>query len=94
LLLSCRVIGRTVETAVVSYLAQDARRRGLTRMQGWFLPTKKNAPASDFYSQHGFSLQKSETQGALWSLDLTNGLPACPDWIKLVVSEGDRNCEK
>jgi FkbH-like protein len=94
LLLSCRVIGRTVETAIVSYLAQDARRRGLTRMQGWFLPTKKNAPASEFFSQHGFSLEKTEPQGALWSLDLNNGVLACPDWIKLTVSEGDRNWEK
>ena len=90
-LLSCRVIGRTVETAILSYLAQDARNRGLTRMQGWFLPTKKNAPAIEFYAQHGFSLQKSEPQGALWTLDLSDGLPACPNWIRLTVPEGDRN---
>jgi FkbH-like protein len=88
-LLSCRVIGRAVETAILSYLAQDARRRGLTRMQGWFLPTKKNAPASDFYSQHGFRVGKQETQGSLWTLDLTNGLPACPSWIRLTIPEGD-----
>ena len=88
-LLSCRVIGRTVETAILSYLAQDARRRGLTRMQGWFLPTKKNAPASEFYAQHGFSLLKSEAHGSLWVLDLTNGLPSCPSWVKLTFPEGD-----
>jgi FkbH-like protein len=89
-LLSCRVIGRTVETAILSYLVQDARRRGLNRIQGWFLPTKKNAPASDFYSQHGFALRKSEPQGALWTLDLRNGLPKCPDWIKLTVQKRDQ----
>jgi FkbH-like protein len=88
-LLSCRVIGRTVETAILSYLAQQARERGLTRMQGWFLPTKKNAPARDFYSQHGFSQQTSEPQGVLWTLDLNSCLPSCPDWIKLTVAEGD-----
>jgi FkbH-like protein len=88
-LLSCRVIGRTVETAILSHLAQHARERGLTRMQGWFLPTKKNAPASDFYPQHGFSPQKSEPRGVLWTLDLNNRLPSCPDWIKLTVAEGD-----
>jgi FkbH-like protein len=91
LLLSCRVIGRTVESAILSYLAEGARRRGLARMQGWFLPTKKNAPASDFYAQHGFSLLKDEPQGTLWMLDLSNGLPPCPSWIKLIVSGGDRN---
>lgn len=88
-LLSCRVIGRNVETAILSYLAEDARRRGLTRIAGWFLPTKKNAPASDFYAQHGFSAARKETQGALWTLDLRNGLPACPDWIKLTIPQGE-----
>ncbi len=54
LLLSCRVIGRTVETAFLSKLAEEARTAGATRLEGWFLPTKKNAPAKDFYAQHGF----------------------------------------
>lgn len=93
-LLSCRVIGRTVETAVLSYLAEDARRRGLTRMQGWFLPTKKNAPASDFYAQHGFFSEKTEPQGTLWTLDLSNNLPLCPEWIKVTIPEGDAICQK
>lgn len=84
-LLSCRVIGRSIETAVVSYLAQDARHRGLAQVRGWFLPTKKNAPAKDFYAQHGFSSERIESQGSLWVLQLNNGIPACPDWIKLTI---------
>ena len=42
LLLSCRIIGRTVETALLSYLAECAAARGRRRLLGWFLPTKKN----------------------------------------------------
>lgn len=84
-LLSCRVIGRSVETAILSYLAQDARNRGLTQMRGWFLPTKKNAPAKDFYAQHGFSVEQRETRGSLWALRLGEKTPACPEWIKLTI---------
>jgi FkbH-like protein len=95
-LLSCRVIGRTVETALLAYLAEEARERGLRRLDGWFLPTKKNAPARDFYREHGFQLLAEKTPegapGERWSLDLGSlDLAAkkvrCPDWIRLIVSD-------
>ena len=69
-LLSCRVIGREVETALLAYLAEEARRRGMRRLEGWFLPTKKNAPAREFYREHGFRLLTEEAPGELWGIDL------------------------
>jgi len=83
LLLSCRVIGRTIETALLAYLIQQACSRGLGFLKGWFLPTARNAPAGDFYPSHGFSLSRTETQGSLWQFDLTNSKPACPEWIEM-----------
>jgi FkbH-like protein len=88
LLLSCRVIGRTVETALLSALAQAASRRGRTRLAGHFLPTRKNAPARNFYSQHGFHLESDGSAGSLWSLDLTRQQIPCPDWIELKFLDG------
>jgi FkbH-like protein len=90
-LLSCRVIGRTVETALLAHLAEEARERGLRRLEGWFLPTKKNAPAREFYREHGFSLLAEKTPdgapGELWSLDLAEIGLQCPDWVRLIVSD-------
>jgi FkbH-like protein len=90
-LLSCRVIGRTVETALLAYLAEEGRDRGLRCLEGWFLPTKKNAPARDFYREHGFRLLADNTPdgapGQLWSLDLADKILRCPDWIRLIVSD-------
>ncbi len=85
-LLSCRVIGRTVETALLAHLAESAAQRGRKRLEGWFLPTKKNAPARDFYEQHGFELQATSCEGSLWTLDLKTSTLRCPDWIKLKVA--------
>ena len=88
-LMSCRVIGRTVETAFLSFLAGRARSQGAQRLQGWFLPTKKNAPARDFYSTHGFTSAHQNGDGTLWTLDLAaNSLPA-PEWIRLRILNGD-----
>jgi FkbH-like protein len=81
-LLSCRVIGRTVETAFLAHLVQRARERQLRIMQGWFLPTKKNAPARDFYANHGFHLVKQDENRMLWQLDLTRSQITWPAWIK------------
>jgi FkbH-like protein len=82
-LMSCRVIGRTIETAFLSHLAERAAGRGCKRLVGWFLPTKKNAPARDFYAQHGFQRQDSNGDGSLWSLDLERSPLNRPEWIKL-----------
>jgi FkbH-like protein len=86
-LLSCRVIGRTVETGLLAHVAKSAAERGCQRLVGWFLPTKKNAPARDFYQQHGFVLGETNDSGTLWVLDLKSSTLASPDWIKLNVAE-------
>jgi len=87
-LLSCRVIGRTVETALLAHLADSAARRGCKQLTGWFLPTKKNAPAREFYQQHGFELAKQNGDGSLWSLDLAQRKIASPEWIKVSMTDG------
>jgi predicted enzyme involved in methoxymalonyl-ACP biosynthesis len=86
--LSCRVIGRTVETALLAYIAESAVQRGRKQLAGWFLPTKKNAPARDFYAQHGFERREANGNDSLWTLDLKSSTLHCPDWIKLKVSAG------
>ena len=82
-LMSCRVIGRTVETALLAALAGDARERGAGLLQGWFLPTKKNAPAAAFYREHGFEAVETNGSGVMWSLDLRSSELRVPEWIEL-----------
>ncbi len=83
LLLSCRVIGRTVETAFLARLAHEARERGVRAIEGWFLPTRKNAPAKDFYPKHGFEQVGENGEGSRWSYDLRKPM-AIPDWIRFL----------
>ena len=89
-LLSCRVIGRTVETALLSHVAERARLAGAKRLRGRFLPTKKNAPAREFYPAHGFSLVGEDGDGSLWELDLERAGVACPEWVRLTVTNGEK----
>jgi FkbH-like protein len=81
-LLSCRVIGRTVETAFLAYLIEEAAAGGANAIQGWFFPTKKNAPAGDFYASHGFRPAAETDQGTAWVLDLPQEVVRRPEWIR------------
>jgi FkbH-like protein len=81
-LLSCRVIGRTVETALLAYLIEEATAGGAKAIQGSFLPTKKNTPAKDFYASHGFRPAAGADQGTDWVLDLPQEVVRRPEWIR------------
>ncbi|HWE02466.1 MAG TPA: HAD-IIIC family phosphatase [Tepidisphaeraceae bacterium] len=81
LLLSCRVIGRTIETALLAALAREAIRDGATKLVGWFVPTKKNAPARDFYKSHHFVAVQEREGATLWELDLVANSIASPQWV-------------
>ena len=83
-LMSCRVIGRSVETAFLAKIIADAKTTGTKRVIGEYIPTKKNAPAADFYERHGFAKQKERGDCASWMLDLAHGTVEVPDWIELI----------
>ncbi|MBI1358255.1 MAG: HAD-IIIC family phosphatase [Acidobacteria bacterium] len=85
LLLSCRVIGRTVETALLAWLARQAREDGARKLRGLFAPTKKNKPCETFYQDHGFREIERGEAGVLWELDLVAD-PAleAPSWVQVV----------
>ena len=82
-LLSCRVLGRGVEDAVLAFLCDRARARGRCLIRGRFIPTRKNAQAAAFLARHGF-----EARGDEWVADPTRTRVACPAWIRLTVAEG------
>ena len=86
-LMSCRVVGRTVETAFLSHVAAQAVRRGARYLRGWYLPTKKNDLVKDFYETHGFKLVEESDKGSLWEFALKNGCIRAPEWVTCHVFE-------
>jgi FkbH-like protein len=80
-LLSCRVLGRTVEDAALIFLLHRARRLGAGEVVGVFRPTAKNAAAADFFSRNGFQ-RISDTGGETrWRLDAIAFDRSFPDWF-------------
>jgi FkbH-like protein len=83
-LMSCRVIGRTVETAILAAVVDQARAAKASRLIGDFISTKKNVPAGDVYAEHGFEKAGASTYegGTRWELDLEEKVIETPAWIE------------
>jgi len=56
LLLSCRVIGRTVENAILEHLRRWLVEKGVSQLYGEYLPTAKNGLVSNLLPRFDFTL--------------------------------------
>jgi FkbH-like protein len=77
-LLSCRVLGRGIETAFLDGVMRDLLDSGLKRLDAEFILTERNGMAKEFLAQHQF--QKC---GEFWCRPLKTGDVICPKWISL-----------
>ncbi|MCP5367803.1 MAG: HAD-IIIC family phosphatase [Hyphomicrobiales bacterium] len=69
-LMSCRVLGRRVEEAVLAHLAQRAQAAGATALVGRFIPSGRNELVRDHYAKLGFAAAGRDGAAEVWRLDL------------------------
>lgn len=70
-LMSCRVLKRTMEAAMLAVLLERARNDGVRSIRGRYIPTAKNSMVADHYSKLGFVLIDSHVDGSTtWELDV------------------------
>jgi FkbH-like protein len=83
-LMSCRVIGKSVETALLARIAQDARGAGAESLTAEFIDSGRNQVASTFLPGHGF---ESAAEGR-WVRSLQAQGPEWPSWIEATRAPG------
>lgn len=69
-LMSCRVLQRRVEEAVLDVLAATGRDRGITKLIGYYVPTERNGMVRDHYLRLGFTVGPDAAGIEAWHLDL------------------------
>lgn len=70
-IMSCRVLKRGMEDAMLDSLVAAAKAAGITKLQGHYYPTAKNGMVQDFYTGMGFTLLERSADGqGLWELPL------------------------
>lgn len=61
--MSCRVMGRKIENAIIEDIELAARIRGYNELVGIYKPTEKNKPVQDLYSSLGYKVRKIYDDG-------------------------------
>ncbi|NEU13239.1 HAD-IIIC family phosphatase [Methylobacterium sp. BTF04] len=74
-LMSCRVLGRRVEAAMLSVLVESVAERGGDHLVGLYRPSPKNAMVARLYPDLGFAALASEPDEARFGLDLSAYVP-------------------
>jgi len=70
-LMSCRVLKRNLECAVMDKMVQICKKRRINRIIGYYYPTKKNKMVKFFYDECGFTKKQEDDAGATtWVLNV------------------------
>lgn len=73
-LMSCRVLKRGMELAMMDALAEQAEKHGIQKIRGYYYPTAKNGMVRELYVGLGFRrLSEDEAGNTVWELDLCPG---------------------
>ncbi|MET4045491.1 FkbH-like protein [Bradyrhizobium sp. RT6a] len=68
-LMSCRVLGRCVEQAVLAEILLRARAAGVSILEGIYIPTERNEMVREHYGKLGFSRIEEASDGSIrWEL--------------------------
>lgn len=71
-LMSCRVLKRDMEYAMMDELVRRCREAGVRVIRGYYFPTKKNNMVKDFYGQMGFDrISEDEEGNTIWETDIS-----------------------
>ncbi|SCW53928.1 HAD-superfamily phosphatase, subfamily IIIC/FkbH-like domain-containing protein [Ruminococcaceae bacterium YRB3002] len=83
-LMSCRVLKRDMECAMMDEFVRLCLERGVTTVVGHYYPTAKNKMVRDFFADRGFTLVNEDGEGnRLYELDISGGYETTNRYIKV-----------
>ncbi len=82
-LMSCRVLGRKIESSFLSYIIDDLVKEGVKSMLSSYIKTAKNAQVEMFFENNGFSLTESSEGAKNYTLNTIDWKNHTPDFITI-----------
>ncbi len=74
-LMSCRVLKREMELAMLDEVVSAAKSRGVERLRGYYLPTAKNGMVRGLYESFGFTKVSETPEETVWELETAGYIP-------------------
>lgn len=69
-LMSCRVLKRDMEYAMLDALVNRCQQSGILVIRGYYYPTAKNGMVKNFYQNVGFNKMSESREGSIWEFTL------------------------
>ena len=83
-LMSCRVLKRDMEFAMMDTLVKQAQKDNIKEIKGYYYPTAKNGMVKDFYKIQGFEKESEDAEGnSIWKLNIENKYENKNKYIKV-----------
>ncbi len=87
-IMSCRVLKRDMEFAMMDKLVEKAKQAGIETIRGYYYPTAKNRMVEDFYEKMGFTLtDKDQVGNTTWEFAVTDNYQNKNQWIRVNENE-------
>jgi FkbH-like protein len=81
--MSCRVLNREMEFAMFDALVEQCAARGIRKIVGVYIPSKKNSMVAGHYANLGFTRVEENSEGReLWQYDVSPAYPAKSRFIR------------
>ena len=77
-IMSCRVLKRDMEFAMLDRLIERSREQGIKTIKGYYYPTAKNKMVKDLYGRFGFEkISEDEEGNSVWTLSVDSYEQKC-----------------
>ncbi|MCM1335843.1 MAG: HAD-IIIC family phosphatase [Bacteroides sp.] len=74
-LMSCRVLKREMELAMLDEVVRRAKERGIAKIFGYYRPTAKNGMVKELYGDFGFKKVAESEEETVWKLAVNDHFP-------------------
>ncbi len=74
-IMSCRVLKREMELAMLDKVVEEARAQGLKKIIGYYYPTAKNGMVKELFGTFGFTKVSDDEGSTVWELDISDYAP-------------------
>ncbi|HKW77340.1 MAG TPA: HAD-IIIC family phosphatase [Terriglobales bacterium] len=86
-IMSCRVLKRGMEAAMLDALVAECREHGVSEIRGYYIPTERNGLVAEHYAALGFEAAGGNGQTTEWKMAVTDGYAPRNRHIKEFVHE-------
>jgi len=90
-MLSCRVIGRNIEFALMDYIVGSLKEKGFKKVTASYIPTAKNGITQNFYDQCGYKQTGLSNNVHDYALEIDQYQPKNFDYLEVI--NGNKNKE-